>query len=175
MQKPVLKMLAGAALLAASGSAAAGQPTRTMEIPLANGSGVLVEYEGKVAPRVRVVPAEDASLSLPAWQVPGHAELDRLFALMSRRHSELMRRMDMLARHQGAGLPAINLASVGQAPAGTSSVSVVTVSNAGTTCTRTTNVVSQGAGQPPRVTSRVSGDCGPREDMDAAPAAVSQT
>ena len=42
-------------------------------------------------------------------------------------------------------------------PAGETSTTVVSVSNGGATCTRTTESVSQGPGKPPKVTSSVSG------------------
>jgi hypothetical protein len=42
---------------------------------------------------------------------------------------------------------------------------VVSVSNNGKTCTRTTEVISQGPGKPPKVTSNASGQC----DDAAAP------
>jgi hypothetical protein len=39
------------------------------------------------------------------------------------------------------------------------SVTVVSTSNGAKTCTRTTEVMSQGSGKPPKLVSNVSGDC----------------
>jgi len=56
-------------------------------------------------------------------------------------------------------MPGLNVAAYGNAPAGTESVTVVSTSNGGKTCTRTTEVTSQGPGKPPKVVTNVSGDC----------------
>src|SRR5438445_57873 len=60
-----------------------------------------------------------------------------------------------------AGGRDLTIGSYGNLPAGADSVSVVTVSNGRSSCTRSTEVVSQGAGKPPKVTTNVSGNCGP--------------
>ena len=60
--------------------------------------------------------------------------------------------------------PGMNVASYGNLPAGADSVSVVSVSNGASSCTRTTEVVSQGSGKPPKVTTNVSGNCGAESD-----------
>ena len=57
-------------------------------------------------------------------------------------------------------VPGMDVASYGNLPAAADSVSVVSVSNGGSSCTRTTEVVSQGPGKPPKVTTNVSGNCG---------------
>ena len=66
----------------------------------------------------------------------------------------------------------MNIASYGGMPDGATSVSVASTSNNGVSCTRTTEVVSQGADKPPKVTSNVSGDCGAAPQ--APPAAPSR-
>ena len=53
----------------------------------------------------------------------------------------------------------MNVAVYGNAPAGTQSVTVVSTSNGSKSCTRTTQLTSQGAGKPPKVVTSVSGDC----------------
>ena len=66
----------------------------------------------------------------------------------------------------------MNVAAYGNLPAGATSTSIVSYSNGGATCTRTTEVVSQGPGKPPKVTSNVSGDCSAaprRGEADGAP------
>jgi hypothetical protein len=65
-----------------------------------------------------------------------------------------------MTRMPVAGAPNLNVAAYGNAPEGTQSITVVSTSNGAKTCTRTTEVTSQGAGKPPKVVTNVSGDCG---------------
>lgn len=175
MQKHLLYALAGITAGALAGTAvAADRETKTMRVPLADGSTVAIEYVGKVAPKVTVIPAERSSRRLSNGMFHGFVDFDRLIADMNRRTTEMMRRMDeMRRRGMVSGLPPVNMASSGSIPAGGSSISVVTVSNGSKGCTRTTEVVAQGAGSPPKVTSQVSGDCGP--DINAEPTSVHRT
>jgi hypothetical protein len=126
-----------------------------MNVPLPDGSTARIEYVGDVPPKVTVAPAP---LAGDFWMggLPSFAHFDRLFEQMNRQ----MRAIEQMAR-QPAGVPGLNIASYGDMPAGASSVSVVTVSNGGSTCTRTTEVTSQGPGKSPKVVSNVSGNCGP--------------
>ena len=78
----------------------------------------------------------------------------------------MIRHAQDMSRQAATGAPGMNVAAYGNAPAGVTSTSVVSVSNGAGTCTRTTETVSQGPGKPPKVTSNVSGNCGP----SAAPA-----
>jgi hypothetical protein len=83
-----------------------------------------------------------------------------MFEQMQRRSQDMIRRaQEMAHRPAGAGA-APYIASFGNLPAGQTSTTVVSVSNGGSTCTRTTEMVSQGPGKPPKVTSNVSGQCG---------------
>jgi hypothetical protein len=84
---------------------------------------------------------------------------DRSMADMERRIDAMMREMNNVAAHPIAGVPGMNVAAYGNAPAGTQSVTVVSTSNGSKTCTRTTEMTSQGAGKPPKVVTNVSGDC----------------
>jgi hypothetical protein len=157
-----------AALLA--GSALAAQPkSHVMDVPLPSGGVAHVEYVGDVAPTVTVEPARDA---WGAMAVPGFGNIGRMIEDMNRRTAEMMRRAQQMPRRPLG--PGLNIASYGAAPAGTSSVSVVSVSNGSGTCTRTTEVVGQGAGKPPKVTSRVTGDCS-GASAPAAPAPLNRT
>ncbi|HXG80425.1 MAG TPA: hypothetical protein VNJ05_01345 [Sphingomicrobium sp.] len=159
-----------AAAIATAAAGAANHAPKTMNVPMADGSTVTIQYYGDVAPKVTVVPATRAPGWPSGWLFPEFADFDRMIADLNRRTAEMMRRMEELRRHPITGAPGMNLASAGNAPAGTTSVSVVTVSNGGKGCTRTTEVVSQGAGKPPKVTTNVSGDCGP-EAKPAEPTA----
>ena len=145
---------AGVAAAALAGTAiAANQKSHQMDVPLPDGSVVHVEYEGDVAPRVTLAGPVMAGAD-SRWMFPSFAGFDRLFADMQRRTAEMMRQAQTAPR----GIA--NVASYGNLPAGASSVSVVSTSNGAATCTRTTEVVSQGPGKAPKVTMNVSGDCG---------------
>lgn len=53
-----------------------------------------------------------------------------------------------------------DLAAMGNLPAGTIRYSFVSTSSANGTCSRSVQVTSLGAGQPPKVVSNASGNCG---------------
>ncbi len=167
MRKLLTFALASLAATALAGSAvAAAQPARTMKVPLADGSTVTIRYVGDVAPTVTILPAAGSPRWLSQWMFPNAAYFDRLFAEMNRRQAEMMRHVRSLPRQPVVGGPGVNLAAAGNMPEGASSVSVVSVTSGGKTCTRTTEVVAQGAGKPPKVTTNASGECG------SGPAAV---
>ena len=154
MKLGVYACAAIAAAALAGTAIAATQKSHVMNVPLPDGSVAHVEYVGDVAPKVTVAPAP-----LPGglWmgRMPSFANFDRIFEEMNRE----MRQAQQMAR-QPSGVPGMNIASYGGAPAGSSSVTVVSTSNGGVSCTRTTEVISQGAGKPPKVTTNVSGNCG---------------
>jgi hypothetical protein len=133
-----------------------------MNVPLPDGSSARIEYVGDVAPRVTIQPGARPVLFDP------FAGLD-----MMRPMIEMQRRIDAIIRESSrmssqAAVPGLNVAAYGNMPAGSGSVTMVSTSHGDRTCTRTTEVVSQGAGKPPKVTSKVSGDCG----SSAAPGAA---
>jgi hypothetical protein len=140
--------LAGIAAAAIAGTAiAASSKMHVMNVPLPDGSIAHVQYVGDVAPKVTVKPRQ-------LWQpmaLPSFAGFDRMIQQMDRQMKEIAR--------QPIGAPGMNVAADANSPAGATSTSVVSYSNGASTCTRTTEVVSQGPGRPPKVTSNVSGDC----------------
>jgi len=148
-------LIAGTAVALAGTALAAKPDSHVMNVPLPDGSVARVEYVGDVPPKVTVAPTPFAG---DMWMggMPSFAGFDRMFEQMDRQ----MRQIEQMARQPGA-VPGMNVASYGNLPAGADSFSVVTVSNGGSSCTRTTEVVSQGAGKPPKVTTKVSGNCGP--------------
>jgi hypothetical protein len=151
---------AGVAAAALAGTAFAAAPrTHVMNVPLPDGSIARVEYAGDVAPKVTIAPRPMADAA-GAWAMPfpSFAGLDRMIQEMQRQSRDMMRRAQEMSRHPAGAAPYI--ASYGNMPAGQTSTTVVSISNNGQTCTRTTEVVSQGAGKPPKVTSSVSGQCG---------------
>jgi hypothetical protein len=144
-------------------AAAAPRNTHVVNVALPDGSVAHVEYVGDVAPSVIVVPASPVAWS--GFAVPTDlpmAGFDDMFARMDREMAATMREIDQLARQPLAvGGQGVNLAAYGSVPAGTSSYSVVTVSENGRQCSRSTQVIGQGAGKAPKVVSKLSGDCGP--------------
>lgn len=157
---------AGVAAAALAGTAIAAAPkSHVMSVPLPDGSVAKVEYVGDIAPKVTIAPRPLADAAAPwAMPFPSFAGFDRIIEQMNRETAAMMRQAQQAAHRPGVAAPYI--ASYGNLPAGGTSTTVVSVSNGGGTCTRTTEVVSQGPGKPPKVTSNVTGQCG------AAPAAV---
>jgi len=167
--------LAGVAAALAGTAFAATPKTHVMNVPLPDGSVARVEYVGEVAPKVTVAPRPLADVGSPwAMRLPSFAGFDRMMAEMQRRSEEMMRQAQQMA-HQPVdpGGAAPYIASYRNLPAGETSTTVVSVSNGGATCTRTTETVSQGAGKAPKVTSSVTGDCG--APTAAPPAPVNRT
>ena len=150
----------GIAAAALAGTAIAAAPkSHVMDVPLPDGSIAHVEYVGNVAPKVTIAPRPYAEADGPwAMAFPSFAGFDRMMAEMQRRSDEMMRQAQQMSRQPAGAAPYI--ASWGNMPAGQTSTTIVSVSNNGTTCTRTTEVVSQGPGKAPKVTSNASGQCG---------------
>lgn len=145
---------------ALAGSAIAAAPrTHTMDVSLPDGSVAHIEYVGDVVPKVTLAPPRLA-VSTNAWAMPfpSFAGFDRMMEQMQRRRQEMMRRAQQMSHQPNGAAPYV--ASFGSLPAAGTSTTIVSVSNNGVTCTRTTEMVSQGPGKPPKVTSSVSGQCG---------------
>jgi hypothetical protein len=160
----------GVAAAVLAGAAVAATPkTHSMDVTLPDGSVAHIEYAGDVAPKVTIVPRSTVAADAP-WGMafPSFAGFDRMFEQMQRQSQEMIRRAQEMQRRPGVAAPYI--ASFGDMPAGeSSSTTVVSVSNGGATCTRTTQMVSQGAGKPPKVTSNVSGQCGDSRQTPSGP------
>ena len=169
MRKLPAFAFAGVAAAALAGTAFAAAPnTHVMNVPLPDGSVARVEYTGNVAPKVTIAPRPIADAAMP-WGMafPSFAGFDRIFQEMQRQSQEMMRQAQEVAHHPAGAAPYI--ASFGNLPAGQTSTTVVSVSNGGGTCTRTTEVVSQGPGKAPKVTSSVTGQCGAASAPAAGP------
>lgn len=156
-----------------AGAAAAAAPaTYVMNVALPDGSVARVVYAGDVAPRVTIAPV--APIAVQPFAVPAGVPIPAfagMFEQMDREMAATMRQIDMMARQpMAAGAPGASFASYGNVPAGASSYSVVTVSENGRQCSRSTQVIGQGAGKAPKVLSKVSGDCGQAQrDAPAVP------
>jgi hypothetical protein len=153
---------AGAAAAALAGAAVAAAPkTHVMNVSLPDGSVARVEYVGDVAPKVTVAPRAVGDITgMAGWggPFPSFAGFDRMIEQMQRQSQEMVRQAQQMARQPATGA-APYVAAYGNVPAGQTSTTVVTISNNGKTCTRSTEVVSQGPGKPPKVTSNASGSC----------------
>ena len=166
MPKALGLVLAGLGAVTLTGAAlAASRDTHTMTVPLPDGSIAKVEYVGNVAPKVTVSPAPPPGLFAP------FGLFDRSAFDMQRQIDAMMRQVNEMARSPIAGAPGLNVAAYGNAPAGSSSVTIVTTSNGSKTCTRRTEVTSEGAGRPPKVVSSLSGDCGAEAPTPGRPTA----
>jgi hypothetical protein len=151
-------LVAGAAAAIAGTALAGTSSSHVMDVALPDGSVAHVEYVGNVPPKVTVAPV---TVTRDAWMsgLPSFAGFDRMFEQMDRQ----MRQIEQMARQPtgtSGTAPGMNVASYGNLPAGADSVSVVSVSNGASSCTRTTEVVSQGPGKLPKITTNVSGNCG---------------
>lgn len=166
MKKLPALMLAGAAAAVAGAAIAAAPKTNVMNVPLPDGSVARVEYVGDVAPKVSVQPAPAEDFFAGAF--PSFAGFDHMMEQMNRQTAALIQQAQQMSRQ--AATPGMNVASFGSMPPGTSSVSVVSFSNGGSSCTRTTQVVSDGPGKPPKVTTNVTGNCGTEAGAQPAPA-----
>jgi hypothetical protein len=152
--------LAGVAAATLAGTAvAANRNSHVMNVSLPDGSVAHVEYTGDIAPKVTVDPARPFAAGFGDWApLPSLAGFDRMIAQMNRETEAMMRQAQQMARQPvGGAVPYV--ASFGNAPAGVTSTTIVSYSNGNSTCTRTTETVSQGPGKPPKVTSSVSGNC----------------
>ena len=169
MRKLPAFAFAGVAAALAAGTAFAAAPkTHVINVPLGDGSSVRVEYVGDVAPKVTVAPGPMSNAAAPwAMPFPAFGGFDRIMADMQRQSQEMMLRARQMARQPAGAAPYI--AGYSNLPAGGTSETIISVSNNGSTCTRTTQVVSQGPGKPPKVTSTANGQCG--EEKAAGPGA----
>ena len=172
MRKLSKLAISGIAAVTIGGAAAAANPDKhVMDVPLPDGSTAHIESYGDVAPKVTVDPpafGRFPRLGLPG-AFPDLMNIDRMFEQMERRHGEMLRRMQRLPRNRIGRGPTANVAAYGDMPAGTSSISVVSTTNAGGTCTRTTEVTSQGAGKAPKVVTKVSGNCSEAQSTPTQP------
>lgn len=168
---PTIALASVAALALAGTAVAASHDNHVMNVALPDGSVAHIQYVGDVAPKVTVQPgAMDDWAAAPFGPFAG---FDRMMADMNRRTEAMIRQAQQMARQAGGVPGAPIVASFGSAPAGVTSTTVVSYSNGSSTCTRTTETVSQGAGKPPKVTSSVSGECaGGTSPVGARPSAV---
>jgi hypothetical protein len=164
MRKLAKLAFAGIAAAAIAGTAVAASADRhVMTVDLPDGGTAHIEYYGDVAPKVTFAPGAVAPFRV-GWAplaFPDLGNFDQVFARMAKQREALLKQAQEMARGVGGSVAPANVASFGNMPAGANSVSVVSISNDSGTCTRTTQVTSQGAGKAPKVVSNISGDCAP--------------
>lgn len=159
MRKAYAIILAGLGATMITGAvAAASRDTHTLDVPLPDGSIARVEYVGNVAPKVTLEPGPSPVASFGLF--------DRSLFDMDRQIDAMMRQVAEMTRQTVPGSPALDVAAYDNAPAGSTSVTVVSTSNGRQTCTQRTEVTSQGPGKPPKVVSSMSGSC---SEPQAAP------
>jgi hypothetical protein len=154
------------ALMLTSSAVAASRDAHMMTVPLPDGSVAKIDYVGDIAPKVSVTPAPMAPIFAPFGM------FDRSAFDIQRQIDAMIREIDAAASRPAAGVPARNVAAYGNAPAGSSSVTIVSTSNGTKTCARRTEVTAQGVGKAPKVVSTVSGDCAAAQ---SAPSGISAT
>jgi hypothetical protein len=178
MRKLVKLAFAGVAAAAIAGSAvAASSDKHMMEVALPNGGTAHIEYYGDVAPKVTIAPGAFAPFGA-AWApmaFPSFGNLDQVIARMNAAQAAMMKQVQQITRGVGSKVAPINVVSYGDMPAGANSVSVVSVSNGGGTCTRTTQVTSEGVGKAPKVVSKITGNCAPAAEPNVSPEPVNRT
>lgn len=152
--------LIGCGLIAVTGTAAgAAGKSHVLDVPLPDGSVARVEYVGNVAPRVTIEPAASTDNDDDWAPLPSFAGFQGMIARMNRKAEDMVRQTQQVAPKPMTGAAAPYVASLSDAPAGTTSATTVSFSSGGLSCTRTTEAISEGPGKPMKVTSRVSGNC----------------
>ena len=155
-------VLAGVAALCVAGTAvAASNDTHVMTVDLPDGSVARIEYQGAVAPKVRIDPTirfEPVRFADPDDAAP-FAAFDRIFADMDRQAAAMMRQVRALQMQSLESSAKPDLAAFGAMPAGTVSYRFVSTGDGSRFCSQSWQWTSQGPGQQPKLVSASSGDC----------------
>ncbi|HEV2596615.1 MAG TPA: hypothetical protein VGU01_15600 [Sphingomicrobium sp.] len=156
---PALAFAGVAAALLGGTAVAASRNNHVMMLALPDGSTARVEYAGDVAPRVTIEPLQPVEAG--DWTpLRAFAGFDRMIDQMNSQAEALIRAAQRASVQPVSGVATPSYASVASAPGAFASTTIVSYSNGNSTCTRSTETVSQGPGKPPKVTSSVSGKCG---------------
>lgn len=183
MRKIRTAVLAGVVGLVAVGTAmAASHDKHLLNIAMPDGSIAKIEYQGDVAPRVMVTPAETVAVpialfepfAVSAFDTEPFAALDRMAAQMDREMNAVIRQAAALQQAQPLSPDGkLDMAAFGKMPAGTIHYSFVSTSSGNGTCNRTVQMTYYGQGQQPKILQTSSGDC--KGMPDVTPAAASAT
>jgi len=176
MRKLRTAVLAGIATLGVAGTAmAASKDAHVMAVALPDGSVARIEYQGAVAPKVRIDPSASAlrvvpiRLADPIDAAP-FAMIDRIMADMDRQAAAMTAAALQPIPADKAARP--DLAAFGNLPPGTVSYRFVSTSDGNRVCSRSWQVTSQGPQQPPKLISASSGDCAGDGNSSAATASA---
>ena len=152
---------AGLALAASAALAAAGDTKlREMTIRLPGGGVERIEYSGNVPPRVHV-DTRPFDIAWPeALFAPdlSFAAFDRMEQDFDRETAMFRKRAEQLQSISANG--ALDEAALRAMPAGTTSYSMISTSNAKGFCTQSVEVTKPASGGKPEVVRHSSGDCG---------------
>jgi hypothetical protein len=163
MRKLRTAVLAGIATLGVAGTAmAASNDTHVMAVGLPDGSVARIEYQGAVAPKVRIDPSAPALRIVPVrlvdpFDAAPFAMIDQIMADMDRQAAAMTAAALQPAPADKAGRP--DLVAFGNLPAGTISYRFVSTSDGNRVCSRSWQVTAQGPQQAPKLISASSGDC----------------
>jgi hypothetical protein len=172
MRKFRTAVLAGVAALGVAGTAmASSKDTHVMTVDLPDGSVAQIEYQGDVAPKMRIEPTTrfvPIRVADPVDAAP-FATFDRVFAEMDRQVDAMMRQVRALEQqpHDLGARP--DLIAFGEMPAGTVSYRFVSTGDGTHVCSRSWQWTTQGSGKEPKLISSSSGDCA-KGGTKAAPA-----
>lgn len=162
MRKLRTAVLSGVAALAVAGAAlAASRNMHVMNVGLPGGAVARIEYEGDVAPKVIVAPAQEA-VPVNLFDTVDTAPFD----IFDRIAASMDRDMGAMVHEIGAFQPMLpsrdgnfDLAALGKLPPGTIRYHFVSTSDGSNTCRRSVAVTSYGPDQKPKVVLASSGDC----------------
>ncbi|QAY75099.1 hypothetical protein [Sphingosinicella sp. BN140058] len=165
--------LAGAATAAGHAQTPEAGAAKVLRVVLPDGSIQHVRYRGAVPPTLVVVPVRRVAPPMALIADDMFAP----FSMFDQIAAAMDQQMDMMLRQAAAtqsgapasatGAPGVRLTSGGDAPPpGLVSYSFSSTTQGGVTCSRSVQMISQGAGKAPLVTEKTEGDC------DAAPAAA---
>lgn len=169
MRKLRAAVLAGIAALCAAGTAvAASNDTHVMTVDLPDGSIARIEYQGDVAPKVKIGPSMrfvPARFADPFEAAP-FAMFDRIFADMDRQ-AAAMRQAWLRAPVDSDGKP--DLAAFKTLPAATVSYRFVSTSDGDRFCRRSWQWTAEGPGKQPKLVTASAGDCDTAKPAKGAP------
>lgn len=150
---------ASIALAALAGTALAAPPnTHKMTVALPSGGTAIIEYQGDVAPKVRIAPTAVWS-PVGIAIVPNLRWFDELAASLDRQVDAIMRPANTITAPSMVSRIHPNVAPLDTMPAAASSYTVVSTTTPNGTCTRTVATTAMGVGRPPKIVARSSGNC----------------
>ena len=156
-------VLASAAALCvvAGATALAMDQSHVMKIDLPDGSIARIDYQGNVAPQVRVEPAVQfmPAAFVDPFEPVSFDAFGAIAADMTRQAETMVRQMDLLQREAMASDRTVRPTVLANLPAGQVSYRYVSTDDGKSVCTQTWQMTSQGDHRPPTITSASYGNC----------------